>query len=246
MKLKLLVVSFGLAASGVVFANTYQSEVGATAARWDENGANHTVNNHILEGKYYFNLVNTANLPLAEAAYLNKSSNVFAALSRNFGKGNSTDFNKLLGGVEVYIPENFLYVKVEASRSKFDSYSNHDSTATIGITPLDGLRVTTSWELENSYDANISAKYVTAIGSGQFINAEATVADTSFGTYKAIGGDFYIDTSFSVGAEVSDDDMGTNYTARTRKFFGEQWSGNFSYTDAEYGNKVAVGVDFRF
>lgn len=248
MKLKLFFAGMALVSSGFTMADTYQSEVGLSAVRWDLDGLNSSSNNYEVNGKYYFNAVKTDNLPLAEAAYLGKNSNVFAAYSRSYSNGFLADNKVLSGGVEVYIPESFLYVKVDAAHYSYEHGIDSDNNAvtTIGLTPLNGLLVTTSWDSDESYHANIAAKYVTAIGSGHFINVEASLADTDFGTYKAIGGDFYIDNTFSVGALISDDDTGTDYTVRTRKFFSEQFSGELAYTDANFGNEVSLGVSYRF
>lgn len=246
MKLKLIFAATVLAASGFSIADAYQAEVGANAARWDSNGINSSVNSYDVNGKYYFNLVKTDNLPLAEAAYLGKNSNAFLAIGRNYGHGFLADSKTYSGGVEVYIPENFLYVRVEGIHQRYQGDSDTSALTTIGLTPLDGLRLTTSWNSDESYHANLDAKYVTDVGNGQYINLEASLADTDFGTYKAIGGDYYFDNTFSVGAEVSDDDYGTNYSVRTRKFFTEQFSGDLSYADTDVGNAVALGVNYRF
>lgn len=247
MKLKLIFAATVLATSGLAIADSYQSEVGASAARWDADGINSSLNNYEVNGKYYFNLVKTDNLPLAEAAYLGKNSNAFLAASRNYGHGYLGDGKSYSGGVEVYIPENFLYIKVEGIHQRYEGDSDSSAFTTIGLTPFDGLRLTTSWNSDESYHANIDAKYVTALGNGQYINVEASFADTDGnGTYKAIGGDYYFDNTFSVGAEVSDDDFGTNYSVRTRKFFTEQFSGDLSYADTDLGNAIALGVNYRF
>lgn len=246
MKFKLLVAALSVAASGFAIADTYQAEVGANAARWVSDGINSSLNNYEADGKYYFNLVKTDNLPLAEAAYLGKNSNVFLAASRSYGHGYLTGGKAYSGGVEVYIPENFLYIKVEGNHQRYDGDSDTSALATIGITPVDGLRVSTSWNTDESYHANLDAKYVTALGNGQYINVEATLADSDFGTYKSIGGDYYFDNTFSVGAEVSDDDAGKNYLVRTRKFFTEQFSGDLAYVDNYFGNTVAMGINYRF
>ena len=246
MKLKLMFASIVLVSSGFTIADTYQAEVGASAARWDEDRINSSLNNYEVNGKYYFNLVKSDNLPLAEAAYLGKNSNAFLVAGRNYGHGYFADVKNYSGGVEVYIPENFLYIKVEGVHERYEGDSDTSALTTIGLTPLDGLRVTTSWDSDESYHANLDAKYVTALGNGQYINVEATLADTDLGTYKAIGGDYYFDNTFSVGAEVSDDYIGTNYLVRTRKFFTEQFSGDLAYADTEFGNMVALGVNYRF
>ncbi|MFO1388748.1 putative porin [Cellvibrio sp.] len=246
MKFKLMFAATLLATSGFAIADSYQAEVGASATRWDVNRMNSRVNSYEADGKYYFSLVKTDNVPLAEAAYLGKSSNAFLTLVRNSGRGFFSDSNIYSGGVEVYIPENFLYVRVEGMYQRSDGSSDTSALTTIGLTPLDGLRLTTSWNSDESYHANIDAKYVTSLGEGQFINVEASVVDTDQGTKTTIGGDYYFDTSFSVGAEVSDDKYSTDYLIRTRKFFTESFSGELDYVDTDFGNLVALGVSYRF
>jgi len=246
MKLELIFAAAAIATSGFVMADAYKVDVGASAMRWDTDMLNSSLNSYDVNGKYYFNLVKTDNLPLAEAAYLGKNSNAFLALERNYGHGYLVDSKVYSGGVEFYIPQNFFYVKVEGVHQRYDNSSDSRAITTVGLTPIDGLRLTTSWDSDESYHANIDAKYVTAIGNDQYINVEASLADTDFGTYKLIGGDYYFDNSFSVGAEVSDDELGTNYLVRTRKFFSEQFSGDLTYADTKFGDVIAVGVNFRF
>lgn len=250
MKFKLLIAALGVAASGFSIADTYQVEAGVNAVRWDIDGIkgmrDSSLNSYEANGKYYFKAVTTNNLPLAEAAYLGKSSNAFLNLTRNYGHGYLSDSKIYSGGVEVYIPENFLYIKVEGVHQRYEGDSDTSAQTTLGLTPLAGLRLTTTWNSDDSYHANLDAKYVTALGNGQYINLEASLADTDSGTYKAIGGDYYFDNTFSVGAEVSDDDTGTSYLIRTRKFFTEQFSGDVAYADSDWGNAIALGVNYRF
>jgi len=244
MKFKLMLASALVTASGFSIADAYQAEVGATAIRFDVNGVSSHVNSYEAEGKYYFKLVKTDNVPLAEAAYLGKNSNAFISYLKNRARGYNSEVYS--GGVEVYIPENFLYVKVEGVHQEYPSNSDTSVNTTLGLTPVDGLRLATTWNSDESYHANLDAKYVTSVGNGQYINVEASLADTDFGTYKLIGGDYYFDNTFSVGAEISDDDFGTNYLVRTRKFFTESFSGELNYADTQAGNLVALGVNYRF
>lgn len=247
MKLKLLVAAIGIAASGFVLADSYQAEVNATAIRFDTDGISSKYESYGLGGSYYFNAVKTDNLPLAEAAYLGKNSNVFAGYSYTEGTAYTPKTNSYGAGVEVYIPENFLYIKAGVARNSYEGDKDSDWFTTVGITPIDGLLITTSYQHDAGYDANIQAKYVTDIGNGQFINVEASLADTDYaGTYKSIGGDFFIDRTFSVGAVIGDDDRGSSYTVRTRKFFSEQFSGELSYSDNDFGNAVSLGASVRF
>lgn len=247
MRLKLIFAATAFVTSSFALADSYRAEIGANAARFDADGLNSSANVYDVNGKYYFKSVKTDNLPLGEAAYLGKSSNAFLTLGRTYGKGYLPDTKVYNGGVEVYIPESYLYIKVEGNHYRYDHSSDTDTVTTVGITPIDGLRLTTSWNSDEGYDANIDAKYVTALGNGHYINLEASLADTDFGgTYASIGGDYYFDNTFSVGGEISDDDQGTDYLVRTRKFFTEQFSGDLTYADTEFGKAYGVGVNFRF
>ena len=246
MKFKLLVAALGVVASGFAIADTYQVDLSANALRFENDQSNNTHEAFELGGSYYFKAVETNNLPLAEAAYLGKNSNVFAGFGVS-PKQNGVPNQKVYAvGAEFYIPESFLYVSAGGSRHSVNHEHDHDWFTTVGVTPIDGLLVTTSYNHDDGYDANIHAKYVTSIGTGQFINVEAGLADTDFGTYKSVGGDFYIDNTFSVGANIADDDTGTEYTLRTTKFFTEQFSANLAFTDADEGNEFVVGASFRF
>ena len=246
MKLKLLIAALGVAASGFAIADSYQVDLGANAFRFENDHSNDTGKVYELGGIYYFKAVETNNLPLGEAAYLGKNSNVFAGFGLSPKQNGSPNQKVYAVGAEFYIPESFLYVSAGGSRYSANHEHDHDWFTTVGVTPIDGLLVTTSYNHDDGYDANIYAKYVTSIGTGQFINLEAGFADTDFGTYKSVGGDFYIDNTFSVGANIADDDSGTEYTLRTTKFFSEQFSAGLAVTDTEDGNQVVVGGSFRF
>jgi hypothetical protein len=245
MKLKLLVAAIGVALSGVAIADSYQAEVSGGVSRTDHDFYSEDLNRYDLDGIYYFKSVKTDNLPLAEAAYLGKNSNVFAGvIDQHLEHSYSSQSYNI--GAEFYIPENFLYVKAGIARHSFGTYRDNDWFTEVGITPIEGLRVTTQYYHDAGYDANIHAKYVTDVGAGQFINVEAGVIDTDFRTEAYIGGDYYFDNTFSVGAEVRDDDAYTEYTLRTRKFFTETFSGNIFYTDADIAKTVGLGLAVRF
>jgi Putative general bacterial porin len=246
MKLKLLVAALGVAASGFALADTYQADVAGGAARYDVDGVNSNFNRYDVSGHYYFNAVKTDNLPLAETAYLGKNSNFFAGYARTHGDGLVSKINSYEVGLEVYIPESFLYVKAAAQRDSIDGYHQNDWYTSVGITPIDGLRITTEYDHEDGYDANIHAKYVTALGNGQFINLETGATDGDDGNIFNVGGDFYFDNTFSVGGDIADYGDGNAYTVRTTKFFTEQFSGEVSYTDSDDDNIIRVGLSYRF
>ena len=60
MKLKSLLVVSVLATSGIAVADTYQSEMSARATRVDFSSK---FNNYAVNGRYYFNAVDTTNVP---------------------------------------------------------------------------------------------------------------------------------------------------------------------------------------
>lgn len=246
MKLKILVAACGLVASGMAGAESYQADVQVVAQRTDYDGIDSEQKEYAVIGQYFFNAVRTDNLPLAEAAYLGKSSNVFAGVDHIPKQNGHGDAQVYTAGAEFFIPENFLYVEAGGLHVDGSGETYNNWFTTVGVTPLDGLLVTTTYNHDEGYDANIHAKYVTAIGD-QFVNLEAGITDGDKDTEYEIGGDFYFDRTFSVGVEYSDtDDFGESYTLRTTKFFAENISGTLAYTDSDEDNTTLLGVSFRF
>ena len=246
MKLKLITLATGLFLSSLTLAESYQADIGLSATRYDDNLYTSNTKDYNLLGRYYFKAVQTNNLPLAEAAFLGQSSNVFADVYDRPGQHGVPHLNSFSLGAEVYIPENFLYVKAGAVRRSSEYSDRDDWFTTLGITPVNGLLLTTEYANDAGYDANIHAKYVTDIGSGQFINLEAALVDLDRGTLVSAGGDYYFDRTFSVGGMIADYDGETDYTLRTRKFFSENFSADLAYTDTKGGNEVSLGANFRF
>jgi len=246
MKLKLFVAALGVAVSGFAMADSYQTEISVGALRYDSDVSDDKLNAYELNGVYHFNAVNTANLPLAEAAYLGKNSNVFGGMLDRPRQDGWPKYQSYQVGAEFYIPENFLYVKAGVVRNSLGGDHDNDWFTSVGITPIDGLLITTQYYHDAGYDANIHAKYVTDVGAGQFINVEAGLTDTDFGTEAYIGGDYYFDNTFSVGAKIKDNDADTEYTLRARKFFTEKFSADAFYSDADVGSTIGLGLAVRF
>ncbi len=244
MNVNVLAAVCALIVSGAAVADDYQVDLNALAAHTKYDGLDDKVSLYGVGGAYYFNAVSTTNVPLAEAAFLGKSSNVYAGALRSSLGGKNAD--GYVVGAEFYLPENFLYVDAAVTRTSAKYFTDNDWHTSIGITPIDGLRLTTSYDHDEGYDANIAAKYVMAIGGENFINLEASLVDADAGLIKEIGGDFYFDTSLSVGGAVSQQHSDNTYTVRTRKFFTEQISGELSYEDAPDSNTLMAGVSFRF
>ncbi len=235
MKIKSLALATAFTlASGVAVANSYQSEVGASYTDVENGDGAFGI-----YGEIHFAPVQTRNHPLAEAAFLERSTNVYASAN--------DDFDLLTVGGELYVPDTMFYVGGRVTR--VDNAAGDETTAfaTLGMTPIDGLLVTTEFS-EDGYDANISAKYVTSLGGGNFVNLEGIYQDTDFDDdILSLGADFYFDRTWSVGAVYTDFVGNDRFTLRTEKFFTNEISGNLAFTDADLGgDTVTIGAAIRF
>jgi Putative general bacterial porin len=244
-----------LLSSTFAMANTYNAEV---ELNYTDNGLTLLDNTAPLEdvstlqlsGLYNFTAVDTTNKPLAEAAFLGKHSYLNASHSEfDADGGGSADAQTI--GFGFYIPSTIFYVGVQ--HLKFED--TNDTAVTLGITPIDGLLVTTSHNEEaEDYNANISAKYVTQLAGDTSINLEAAYAkgedaedefeeDAEDTLYLAA--DYYFTSFFSVGATLVDQDEST-YGIRTRYFFNDQFSLTGEFTSSDEDDAMSVGAAFRF
>lgn len=232
MKFKSLALATAFAFSSGFAVADYQSELSANYTDVENGDGAFGI-----RGEMHFSPVQTRNHPLEEAAFLERSTNVYAEANN--------DFDSLTVGGELYVPDTMFYIGARVNRN--DSGADDETTAyaTLGLTPIDGLRVTTEFN-EDGYDANLSAKYVTSLGGGNFVNLEGTFADGDADDYLSLGADFYFDRTFSVGAGYADIYGVDAFTLRTEKFFNEEVSGNLAFTDTDYGNAFTIGAAIRF
>ena len=129
-----------LAVSGA--ANAYQAEVGGSYNYLDpDNGS--SVSKFGVDGTYYFNPVQTRNAPLAEAAFLNRASNVNAHV--NYGDNSGTKDTQYGVGVEYFVPNSDFYLSGDVGRNEREiDNTNIDSKVTtyaaeVGYLPAPGL-----------------------------------------------------------------------------------------------------------
>lgn len=249
MKLTLLALAFGVVASGAAIADSYQGEVGVRATRVNSDYFDSDGQMYGLSGAYYFTPVNTGGVPLAEAAYLGQNSNFFGDYLYAPSQHSVPRAEIYTLGAEVYIPENFLYVKAGASHldTKAPYADDNDWFVSVGLTPLKGLLVTTSYSENAGYNPNVRAKYVTNVGAGRAINVEVGVTDVdNAGTATLIGGDFYFDETLSLGGEVRELDSSRFNELRVRKFFTPDFSGAIKLANTPHENAVRLDVGLRF
>jgi hypothetical protein len=192
-------------------------------------------------GTYYLEPVTTDGLPLAEAAFLNRSSFVRAGTARaEFGDGKIDIFHATAG---YYMPDTIFYG--ELSFTYLDDFSPGDRSifsGAFGVTPIDGLLVLTRFD-EDGWDPNVTAKYVGKLPNAHFYAATVSAVDPDEGDVDVrLDVDYFLDTTLSVGAGVGRHD----WTLRAEKFFtpGFAVGGRFSALDE--GDQFGASVTWRF
>ncbi|MFX2255970.1 putative porin [Acinetobacter sp. YH12233] len=249
--LKKLTLATALIAS-LGTAHAYQAEVGGTIALVDPDNGD-TSTGFAIDGTYYFNPVQVKNSPLNEAAFLNRASNINAAVSYiDYDLFDVTTFNV---GVEYFVPNSDFYVSGNIGQSSTDTPIGDDDTtiysAELGYLPVPGLLLAVGLagydnDAGDDVDPTLRAKYVTQVGQYD-MNFEG---GASFGDLDAysLGADLYLDKTFSVGLGYSDSDIDNSdvFTIRAKKFFNQQVSLEGSIDFADEGNIFGVRGAYRF
>lgn len=260
---KLAIASALLSALAVTgTAHAYQAEVGAAAAYLDpDNGG--SGNAFGVNGTYYFNPVQTRNAPLAEAAFLDRASNVKAHAT--FADQGDTDSNTYGVGAEYYVPNTDFYLSGDVSRNNAeirDSFGDkHDFDTTyysaeVGYLPAPGLLIAAGLkgydnDNDDGVDPTIRAKYVTQLSNGKDINLEAGAAFGDLDEFN-LAADYFIDKTFSVGADYSSNDLldQNEFGVNARKFLNPQVSVEGRVGFGEVGNNdynsFGVAAKYRF
>lgn len=238
-------------------ANAYQAEVGGNYSYLDPDRGD-SISQFGVNGKYYFEPVQTKDSPLAEAAFLNRSSNVNAAI--DYGDNDGTKNSQYGVGAEYFVPNSDFYIGGNISRSEYkidraniDTKTTHYN-AEVGYLPAPGLLVAVGAQGYDTkhggdgVDPTLRAKYVTNIG-GNDINVEArgVFGDDENKQYY-IGGDYYFDKTLSFGADYSKDKSvdQDQWGIKAKKFINTNLSvdGRLGFGD-DY-NTYTVGANYRF
>ncbi len=258
---KLAIASALLSALAVTgTANAYQAEIGGSAGYIDpDNGSSGS--EFGVNGTYYFNPVQTRNAPLAEAAFLDRASNVSA--HANFADRGDTDDNTYGAAVEVFVPNSDFYVAGGVSQNEQEWKRNGvkydwDTTyynAEVGYLAAPGLLIAAGLkgydnDNDDGVDPTLRAKYVTQVG-GKDINLEA---GASFGDLDEfnVAGDYYIDKTLSLGVDYYSNDLSdrNEFGINARKFFNQQVSleGRVGFGESANNdyNSFGVAAKYRF
>ena len=260
---KLAIASALLSALAITgTAHAYQAEVGASAGYIDpDNGSSGS--EFGVNGTYYFNPVQTRNAPLAEAAFLDRASNVSA--HANFADRGNVDDNNYGIGAEYYVPNSDFYLSGDVSRNNtevrdvFGNKHDFDTTyyaAEVGYLAAPGFLIAAGLkgydnDNDDGVDPTLRAKYVTTLSNGKDINLEAGAAIGDLDEYN-LKADYFIDKTFSVGADYYNNDLNdqSEVGINARKFFNQQVSLEGRVGFGEQGNNdynsFGVAAKYRF
>lgn len=277
--MKLAVLSAIVATSSFTLApfalsETYRTEISANYGETDSDyysGDNYSVG---LSGKLYFSPVNTAGLPLAEAAFLQKASSFSVSLSNNSYEyeGDNQEAYLRSANVTYFIPNSIFFVGAGIAENKWTyEYNFGDEaaplngstdwesrwSAAVGIAPIDGLQVWSDFfeDTDVSERWNLNAKYVKPLVGERAFGVEVRYSDyNEFDSHSInVSADYYFTHRFSVGAGVgqawSDESYvedQTTYNIHARHFLTENASVELSYSDYDYSTGWQLGGTIRF
>ncbi|MDZ4262866.1 MAG: putative porin [Pseudomonadota bacterium] len=277
--MKLALFSAIVAASGFTIApfalsETYRTEISASYGETDSDyysGDNYTVG---LSGKLYFSPVDTAGLPLAEAAFLQKASSFSVSLSNSEYEYEGDNQDAYLRGANLtyFVPNSIFFVGAGITENKWTyEYRFSDETdfikgstdwasrwnAAVGIAPIDGLQVWSDFfeDTDVSEHWNLNAKYVKPLAGERAFGVEVRYGDYRESDSHSINvsADYYFTHRFSVGAgagqawsDESDVEDQTTYNIHARHFLTENASVELSYSDYDYSTGWQLGGTVRF
>jgi hypothetical protein len=201
-------------------------------------------------GEYYFEQVNTEKVPLAEAAYLGRKSSVELLWTRT--NIEATDLDALQLAAQVYVPNTMLFVAVGGSRADtlvrgpfgLETDQATDWFAVAGITPFDGLRISTYYGNEQGYDPNVAVKYVSKIRDSYFYGAWLQLVDPSGGDLNVNASlEFFFD--LTLRARVRYDEFSDRWAASAEKFFKSRFGVGVEYYSDDFGDGFRIDGAYR-
>lgn len=238
-------------------AHAYQIEVNAGATQADPDADVRNTYGFSVDGIYHLSRVNVGSDPLAEAAFLNRSSNISVLVDHTVqgddaqGESAFKTYTQQIG-VEYYVPNNMLYFAASLANNRQAGDDEQDVGIRVGLTPIQGLLLTVGWQDNQHNDSDsfgLDAKYVTMLGD-YFVNFEAGYekhdVDADDDETISLGVDFYIDTSWSIGLAYADDLGDERTSLRTRKFFEDNIAAGLSYTSGDVADTIAIDFTMRF
>jgi hypothetical protein len=230
-------------ASSAGFADDYRAEVRLSGEHVNLDDESSDIDLFSATGTYYLEPVRTDGLPLAEAAFLGRSSFAAVGAARSeFGDGKIDIFAASLG---YYMPDTIFYGRL--GFTYLDDFSPGDRSifnGTFGVTPFDGLLVSTDFD-EDGWDPNVTAKYVGQMANSHFYAASISAVDPDEGdTAVGVNFDYFLDTTFKVGGGFNSGD--DRFSVRAEKFFTPSFAVGGSLYTGDDANGISASVAWRF
>ncbi|MFZ3193668.1 MAG: putative porin [Moraxellaceae bacterium] len=270
---KLAIVSALLATLVAVnVAHAYQAEIGASYENTDIDDTDISPTAIALNGKYYLSPVNTRNAPLAEAAFLDKASNVALGYTSLDLDVAGVDVDLLGVAGEYYIPNSQFYASAALNRTDVDGDKGNGFAVEVGYLPIAGLLLAVgAADLSESMDpiqatkygtltslgavasagedtaATLRAKYVYKVGAND-VNLESNIVLGDETAYR-VAADLYLDPTLSIGASLADstfDESDTIFGVRAQKFVTPTIAVGGSYTTTDGADSFGLNLTSRF
>jgi hypothetical protein len=225
-------------------ADDYRFELGAgfDRALFDGDVSDDDADIFSIGGAFYLKPVPTDGVPLPEAAFLHRSSFVAAQIARVDVGDEEID---LLGAsFGYYIPNTIFYGRIGVTKSEVGDTDDTSVNGTFGVTPIDGLLVTTDFD-EDGWDPNATARYVGKLGNDHYYASSISVVDPDDGGLDiGLGFDYYLDHTFSLGGGYGSGS--DTFSVRAEKFFMPNFAvGGRIYTD-DNGDGLGAFIKWRF
>jgi len=169
-----------------------------------------------LSGTYYLAPVSTTDVPVGEAAYINRASFVSVMASRvELG---DADAKVLAAEFGYHVPDTIFFGRVGVARAEVDdgTVSDDDTTwnGTVGIVPIPRLFFGTDFT-EDGYDPNITARYVAKLSNSHWLAGSISAVDPDEGdTEYSAQVDYYF-PSFKLGGGFNS--LGDQWSVRAEK-----------------------------
>ncbi len=204
-------------------------------------------------GTYFFDRVATAGHPLAEAAFLQRASN----MSLGYITYDDSDIDSIGVRGEFYFDQ--LYLRGGYQTEDFNGTDVDTLSARVGWVLSEGFRIAGGLErvdvdapgVDTRNDLVLEAKYVAKLGAGAAFNLAGSVTfvdDPIDDEVFAFEGDYYFNPAFSLGAQLSFADNDDNWGVRTRYFITPAIAGQFEYFTENDGDDDAfrLSLALRF
>lgn len=262
--MKKLTISTALLAALAVTgtAQAYQFEANAGYAHSKADDVDVKSNAFAIGGSYYLAPVDVKNYPLAEAAFMNRASNLnaFYGYSKTEAANVDGKLNTGVVGIEYYIPNSDFYLSgnVGFGNSKILGQSIDSTTyaAEVGYLPTANLLVAIGLagqdvdHGDNDTDPTIRAKYVKQLAGDTAFNVEAAARFNDNADQYNVGADYFIDRTLSLGVEYDRTALSGNdedaFGIRARKFFTQDIAVEANALFGDDYKTYGIAATYRF